>query len=274
MNKSQPSTLVLFRQAATAMSAGILLMVVGSPAPAFYLGFLFSSVSIVFLVAALIQAFPRWRRFPDEIRRLGDDLTFSFIVISLMAIILNWAKILKAVTEGNNSTEAVVAKFQLLSSSAVPIWVIAFAVIFCFVSVVGISRDIKSDKEKFGIRQTVYRYMAATGLVGGLLGICAPLPSSNVSTPVKWIIFILSVPLVVGMVIYLHRELGSTRKFLVERKEKARESAITASTMARFIGDSLTFNYPPKTLKVILNVPLKQLEDELETLKAYRNALK
>jgi amino acid transporter len=274
MNKSQTGTLVLFRQAATAMSAGILLMVVGSPAPAFYLGFLFSSVSVVFLVTALIQAFPRWRRFPDDIKRLGDDLTFSFILISLTGIIVNWARILKAVTEGNDGTDAVVAKFQHLSSVAVPIWVIAFALIFCFVSVVGISRGIRSDKERFGLRRTVYRYMAAAGLVGGLLGISSPLLNSNVSTRVQWTLFILSVPLVIGMVIYLYRELRSTRRSLAERKENARESAINASTMARLIGDSLTFNYPSRTLKAILDVPLKQLEDELETLKAYRNALK
>lgn len=191
-----------------------------------------------------------------------------------MAIILNWAKILKAVTEGNKAMEAVIPQLQSLSSSAIPIWVIAFAVIFCFVSVVGISRNIKSDKEKFGIRRTVYRYIAVAGLVGGLLGISAPLFTSNVSAPMNRILFILSVPLVVGMIIYLHRELGSTRRFFMERKEKAHKSAIAVATTAKFIGDSLTFNYPPKTLKAILNVPLKQLEDELQTLKAYVNALK
>ncbi len=60
----------------------------------------------------------------------------------------------------------------------------------------------------------------------------------------------------------------------MDDKNKARKSAIAVSEMAKLIGDLLTLGYPSENLKVILNVPMKQLEDELRDLKAYINALK
>jgi len=276
MNKSQTDTFVLFRQAATSMSAGILLVIIGSPSPAPYVGFFFFCVSVVFLIAAFSQAFPKWHKFPDTIREFGDNLTFPFILISLGAIIRNWGTILKAVTDGNRSIEPGILWLQSRSLSAIPIWVFAFAVIFCLVGLVDISRGIKSTREKFGIRRTVFRYMAVIGLVAGLWGVSIStlLSPSNIRPPVNLPLLILSMLVVIGMIIYLYKEVGQTRRFYMERKDKARKSAIAVATTAEFISDSLTFNYPPRILKAILSVPLKQLEDELQTLKAYVNALK
>ena len=60
----------------------------------------------------------------------------------------------------------------------------------------------------------------------------------------------------------------------MERKEKAKRSADAVETMAKFIGQTLRLDFPPQNMRVILNVPLKQLKDELTTLEAYINALK
>jgi len=60
----------------------------------------------------------------------------------------------------------------------------------------------------------------------------------------------------------------------MERKEKAQKCAEVIGTMAKFIGHTLTLDFPPQQMRVILNVPLKQLKDEVETLEAYVNALR
>jgi len=60
----------------------------------------------------------------------------------------------------------------------------------------------------------------------------------------------------------------------MERKEKAQKSAESISTMAKFIACALTLDYPADAIKTILDMPLKQLEDELGTLKAYIHALR
>ena len=57
-------------------------------------------------------------------------------------------------------------------------------------------------------------------------------------------------------------------------KEKAQKSASDIAIMADYISKALTLDYPPQVLKVILDVPMKQLEDELQTLKIYVQALR
>jgi hypothetical protein len=65
-----------------------------------------------------------------------------------------------------------------------------------------------------------------------------------------------------------------TRRSYMENKEKARKSASDVAVLSEYISKALTMNYPPQDLKVVLNIPLKQLEDEIQSLKAYVNALK
>lgn len=65
-----------------------------------------------------------------------------------------------------------------------------------------------------------------------------------------------------------------TRRTFMERKDKAQKSANDVAIMADYIAKALSMSYPPSDLKVVLNVPLKQLDDEVQTLKAYVNALK
>jgi len=60
----------------------------------------------------------------------------------------------------------------------------------------------------------------------------------------------------------------------MERKEKAQKSAEVIATMAKFIGHTVTLDFPPQQMRVILDVPLKQLKDEVETLEVYVKALK
>ena len=60
----------------------------------------------------------------------------------------------------------------------------------------------------------------------------------------------------------------------MERQEKARKSAEVIAIMAKFIEHTLTLELPPQQIQVILNVPLKQVKDEVQTLEAYVNALK
>jgi hypothetical protein len=59
-----------------------------------------------------------------------------------------------------------------------------------------------------------------------------------------------------------------------ERLDEAQDSADAIATMAEFISNALDLNYSPKKLKEILEVPLKQIEEELAMLKAYVNELK
>ena len=64
------------------------------------------------------------------------------------------------------------------------------------------------------------------------------------------------------------------RRTFMENNQKAQKSATDVSMIADFIAKALSLQYSPQQLQVILSVPLKQLEDEVATLKAYINALK
>jgi len=59
-----------------------------------------------------------------------------------------------------------------------------------------------------------------------------------------------------------------------ERLDEAQDSADAIATMAEFISNALDLNYSPKLLKGILEVPLKQIEEELAMLKTYVDELK
>ena len=59
-----------------------------------------------------------------------------------------------------------------------------------------------------------------------------------------------------------------------ERLDEAQDSADAIATMAEFISNALDLNYSPKQLKGVIEIPLKQIEEELAMLKAYVNELK
>lgn len=59
----------------------------------------------------------------------------------------------------------------------------------------------------------------------------------------------------------------------MEREDKAQRSAEVIAIMAQFIVDTLTLDLPSRQTQAILNVPLKQLKDEVDTLSAYIDAL-
>jgi uncharacterized protein YpuA (DUF1002 family) len=57
-------------------------------------------------------------------------------------------------------------------------------------------------------------------------------------------------------------------------KARAKKSAEDIGKMAKFIESTLTLNFPDRQIKAIVNVPIKQMEDELGALKAYIKTLK
>ena len=58
-----------------------------------------------------------------------------------------------------------------------------------------------------------------------------------------------------------------------ERLDEAQDSADAIATMAEFISNAMDLNYSHEQLKAVIEVPLKQIEDELATLKAYVKTL-
>ena len=58
-----------------------------------------------------------------------------------------------------------------------------------------------------------------------------------------------------------------------ERLDEAQDSADAKATMAEFISNAMDLNYSHEQLKAVIEVPLKQIEDELATLKAYVKTL-
>ncbi|MFC1947717.1 hypothetical protein ACFLXY_07355 [Chloroflexota bacterium] len=60
----------------------------------------------------------------------------------------------------------------------------------------------------------------------------------------------------------------------MENKQKTAKSAHDISVMADYISKAVLMDYPAKDLKVVLGVPLKQLQDEVEALRVFINVLK
>lgn len=102
--------------------------------------------------------------------------------------------------------------------------------------------------------------------------------------PLAFVLSIIAGVVVLGILCWLYYSattysitlLISKRKEVSDMatKEKAQKSASDIAIMADYISKALTLDYPPQVLKVILDVPMKQLEDELQTLKIYVQALR
>lgn len=163
MNKEgQTDKLVLFRQAATSMSAGIILAAVSLTPTMSYMGFLFALVSLPLVIAAGLQIRSKASKFCDKVRIFGESLTFSFILISILSIILKWAQILGA--SAAVTTGATPNFIQAFFKDIPPI----FVFVFCLILVVVLFSDIKVINHRIGFRQTAVRFILVAAFLGGL----------------------------------------------------------------------------------------------------------
>ena len=89
--KLQPDKFALVRQAATSMAACALLTVIGSSPMVPYLAFIFLCFSGFFLVTASFQLWAGFTKFCEHVRKLGDTLSFAFMLVALVSILRNWS---------------------------------------------------------------------------------------------------------------------------------------------------------------------------------------
>ena len=275
MNENRPDSLVLFRQTATSMSAAILLITIGKPIEVNYLGGIFLIFAVIFLLASLGQVSSKLQSITNWIRNLGDNLTFSFILVTLVSIIRVLLDFIKEPSNINLFPYPIVTFVRSISPSIILAWFYAFAIIFVIVSFYESTRNIKSLYRRAGKRDASLRLiLSAIPSIGWAFVIFT---STNISTNIsinKWYLIAIWALVTIACFIYLNLTKKQKGRSQMERKEKVRESAIAVATIAKFIGDSMTYDIPVNILKATVNVPLKQLEDEVTTLKAYVDALK
>jgi hypothetical protein len=152
VNKQDNDIITLFRQAATAMTAGILLILIGTQRLAIT-GFVFSIYSFILLVAALIQIFPKCHKFPEFMGKFTDELTILFMFISLFSILRNWTGITTAINSGNKTVEQDVSWVQSVSSHVIPYWLILFLAAFMVVALFDILRRAWRNIKILGLRR-------------------------------------------------------------------------------------------------------------------------
>lgn len=276
MNKNVSDGLSLFRQSATLMAAGILLAAIGKPGQLLVIAGLLLLTSIPFLIAGVAQIFPRCKGFVNWMRTIGDNLTLDFIIVSTISIVQNWSGIKGALSRGNGIDLSAIPwlndVLQWVIWYDLPIWLIfvLWIVLGAYI-VIEICKILYSLYRTYGARKSLLLLLLAVLYVGSIYGIVY---FSNWSSTFNRILFFISVSLTVVFLLAITKYMNRLRRLRMDDKEKARASAISVSAVAALIGNLLTLNYPQENLKVVLNVPLKQLEDELEDLKAYIKALK
>lgn len=202
--RPQSDMISLFRQAATAMSAGVLLIIIGTPPQIVWIGFFFSILSMVLLVAALFQIIPKCHKFSEVMAKFNNELTILFILISLISVIRNWVAITTSI---NNASGKIVNQqvlcIQSFSSHAILYWVIVFGILFCIVASFDITRIIKRALQKSGSKiQRIKRICAIFFYVLGLWGFTTYLPTFNKGT-LNLVLFILSSLVTIILFIYL-----------------------------------------------------------------------
>jgi hypothetical protein len=266
-NKSVGDPYILFKQAVTSLSASLLLLLFGEPPTIAYLVIFFFGLSVLFLIAGLCQIFPTWNKIPESFKSFDAYLTYTFILISLASIFKSWANILEVFVKNSDNKTTVITFLQSLNQLAIPIWLIVF---FVFLSVVFVFDSVKNTKrinKELGTKRTVIILVISFALAV-LFGVFVFYFSTN------YTFFYIILLLVIVWMIFKGTYLEQIKVSFIERKNKTRESANAVSRIAKSIGSSMTNDYPPKQLKATVNVTLKQLEDELQTLRAHVNSLK
>lgn len=172
-NEGQINELVLFRQAATSMSAGVLLAAVGLTPIISYMGFSYAFVSFLLVIAAGLQLISKANKFCEKARRYGESLTFSFFIISILSIILNWAQIMGASTQIKT---AVTPNFIQIFFKHVPLYfVLALGIILILVQCINI---YKATKRKMGLKRTSINFVLVLALLAGVY-VVSSLPFAN-----------------------------------------------------------------------------------------------
>jgi hypothetical protein len=209
-------------------------------------------------------------------RSIGDNLTLDFIIVSTISIVQNWSGIKEALSRGNGIDLSTIpwlsAVLQEVIQCDLPILLI-YVLWVCLgvYIVIEICKILYGLYRRYGARKSLLLLLLAVLYVGSIYGIVY---SSNWSSTFDRILFFISVLLTVVFLLAITKYIDRLRRLRMDDKDRARASAISVSTIAALIGNLLTLNYPQENLKVVLNVPFKQLEDELKDLKAYITALK
>jgi hypothetical protein len=184
VNEQHTDIITLFRQAATAMTAGILLILMGTQRLAIW-GFVFCIFSSILLVAAFVQIFPKCHKFPEFMSKFTDELTIFFMFISLFSILRNWTGITTAINSGNRTMEQSVSWVQSVSSYVIPVWLIVFLVAFIVVGLVDILRMAWGNIKILGFRRG---FLFSLSIIIYVLGCWGIARSGTVTLNLAWLI--------------------------------------------------------------------------------------
>ena len=171
MNNERRDVVTIFRQAATAMAAGILLILVGTAPQLAIIGFIFAIYSLILLVIGFLQIFPKIQHIPEAMKKFTDELTILFMVVSLYSIVRNWAAIIKTLNASTKSVAHSVLWIQSVSSYGIIIWFVVFFLAFVSVAVIDIFRRTSHNVKLAGFPRGLSYTLAMIIYVLGCGGI-------------------------------------------------------------------------------------------------------
>jgi hypothetical protein len=221
----------------------------------------------MFIVAGICFVFSKCPRFTKFTLSIGDEFTFTFILVSLGSIIKQLSSIIDAITKNGLSTDTFVASVQSIFPTTVSIWIIIFGFILLFMFVWIIYDNSKTTKKRH-ITKTMWIYYLIVGITAILWVLWILVLSSSL-----WFLFLCLV-FTIGMFILNHKFIEQTRSVFMENKDKAKESAYSISQLGSSMHTALSQSYPDEIVKGILSANLNQLEMDLKNLRDYSNTLK
>ena len=133
-NNSQNDIFSPFRQSATAMSASLLLIIIAITNKlafwALFVAILSLILSFTILFSCFIKLFTKLNKFTDFVFKLTDQLTYIFILISLVSIIKSLSAIVNLlISSGNKTSPQNLALMRPLSYWTVLIWLCFFGIV-------------------------------------------------------------------------------------------------------------------------------------------------
>jgi hypothetical protein len=159
MQRKTMPDLSFVRQAATAMSSGLLLVLIGSPSRIAVIGLLFCIVSLFFLANGFLQLFRRTSRIVDIVRKYNDLVVVLFTLTSLISIYRNWTTLTERL-QSQSSTDSLVSSIQASISVSIVYWLILFGIILCVVSIVDWITITRRSLVRIGRLNWAYRSIA------------------------------------------------------------------------------------------------------------------
>ena len=213
-NEQRVDMISLFRQAATAMAAGILLVLIGTPQQLAIIGLAFCIYSFVLVIAAFIQIFPRCHNFSEVMGKFNDELTVLFIIVSVYSIFRNWAAITSAINNSGKTLEQSVLWVQYISSFGIPIWLGAFSIALLVVMVCDFFRMTRGNIEALGKGRGLLFTVASIIYVLGCLGV------AEFSIKFNLALLILSLLFIIGAGAYIVWQKGKIRNPMPTESDK------------------------------------------------------